>query len=75
MMTPTHAGKTRGGNVGGTINVEPVTISHRRNLQKLDYIGENKDSYGECEGDCDDDSDCEVSLNITYRFRIHPSKL
>ena len=29
-------------------------------LPALDYLGENEDTYGECEGDCDYDSQCEV---------------
>jgi hypothetical protein len=34
------------------------------NAKELNYIGENKGSYGECEGDCDSSNDCDVSILI-----------
>jgi len=31
---------------------------------ELVYVGENLDSYGVCEGDCDHDGDCEVGTKV-----------
>jgi hypothetical protein len=38
------------------------------NTKELNYIGENKRSYGECEGDCDSSNDCDVSILIEYDY-------
>ena len=73
MTTPAHAGTARGDIVGSTINVEPQSISIRRKLKTLVYLGENEDTYFECEGDCDYDTDCDVSTqNATRKSRFSP---